>query len=206
MAGTPNQESCKNTSYTPGISMHLFPTEPKCRAQWIKFVQRHRVDFGEPINQYASLCSAHFEPSCFENSLARSMGFKVKNNLETGSIPTRHAVDPKGPEVFSDRRKCQVSVFRSICIFFTFTFSCTHEQLCEGFMQRLSHVKFEYCFGTKDTFKVSLFAELFLKLEAIEEYLSHFNFNSSQYVNSKQKSDASPKRTFVECIHIYFLA
>ena len=78
MAGTPNQESCKNTSYTPGITMHLFPTEPKCRAQWIKFVQRHRVDFGETINQYASLCSAYFEPSCFENSLARSMGFKVK--------------------------------------------------------------------------------------------------------------------------------
>ncbi|CAH3045932.1 unnamed protein product [Porites lobata] len=95
VAGTPNQESCKNTSYTPGITMHLFPTEPKCRAQWIKFVQRHRVDFGEPINQYASLCWAHFEPSCFENSLARSMGFKVKNNLETGSILTRHAVDSR---------------------------------------------------------------------------------------------------------------
>jgi len=108
VAGTPNQESCKNRSYMPGITMHLFPTEPQCRAQWIKFVQRHRVDFGEPINQYASLCSAHFDPSCFENSLARSMGFKVKNNLVTGSIPTRHAVDPKGPEVFSDRRKRQV--------------------------------------------------------------------------------------------------
>ena len=171
--------------------MHLFPTEPKCRAQWIKFVQRHRVDFGEPINRYASLCSAHFEPSCFENSLARSMGFKVKNNLETGSIPTRHAVDPKGPEVFRDRRKRQVSVFGSMCIFFTFTFSCS---------------AYQYCFGTKDTFKVSLFSELFLKLEANEEYLSHFNFNPSQYVNSKQKCDASPKRTFVECIHIYFLA
>ena len=147
MAGTPNQESCKNTSYTPSITMHLFPTEPKCRAQWIKFVQRHRVDFGEPINRYASLCSAHFVPSCFENSPARSMGFKVKNNLVTGSNLTRHAVNPRGKEVFSDRRKCQVTVFRSICLFFTFTFSCTHEQLCKGFMQRLSHVKFEYCFG-----------------------------------------------------------
>ena len=73
-------------------------------------------------------------------------------------------------------------------------------------MQRLSHVKFGYCFGTKDTFKVSLFAELFLKLKANEEYLSHFNFNPSQYVNSIQKCDASPKRTFVECIRIYFLA
>ena len=204
VAGTPNQESCKNTSYTPGITMHLFPTEPKCRAQWIKFVQRHRVDFGEPINRYASLCSAHFEPSCFENSLATSMGFKVKNNLVTGSIPTRHTVDPKGPEVFSDQKKRQVSVLYPYAYFLHSRFHAHTNNFVR--VSRLSHVKFEYCFGTNDTFKVSLFAELFLKLKAIEEYLSHFNFNPSQYVNGKQKCDASPKRTFVECIHIYFLA
>ena len=28
MAGTPNGESCTNTQYTPGISTHLFPSEP----------------------------------------------------------------------------------------------------------------------------------------------------------------------------------
>ena len=32
IAGAPNKESCKNTGYTPGISMHTFPTEPKVRA------------------------------------------------------------------------------------------------------------------------------------------------------------------------------
>ena len=112
VAGAPNDESCKNTSYTPGISMHLFPTEPTVRAKWLKFVRRHRVHFGEPINKYASLCSAHFEPSCFENSLALSMP-RRKRSLIAGSIPTRYTVLPEGPEVLSGRRKRQVSDFQS---------------------------------------------------------------------------------------------
>ena len=56
VAGAPTMESCKNTSYTPGISMHTFPTEPKVRAKWVKFVQKHRIDFGEPVSRYAALC------------------------------------------------------------------------------------------------------------------------------------------------------
>ena len=112
VAGAPNHESCKNTSYMPGISMHLFPTEPTVRAKWLKFVWRHRVDFSEPINKYASLCSAHFEPRCFENSLALSMGYKRKRLLIAGSISTRDTVLFEGPEVLSARRKQQVSDFQ----------------------------------------------------------------------------------------------
>ena len=56
MAGTPNGESCTNKQYTLGISTHLFPSEPSVKAQWVKFVRRHRVDFGEPDGKFASLC------------------------------------------------------------------------------------------------------------------------------------------------------
>ena len=75
MAGAPNGASCTNTQYMPGISTHLFPSEPNVRAQWVKFVRRHRVDFCEPVGKFASLCSAHdhFEQSCFTNSLASSL-------------------------------------------------------------------------------------------------------------------------------------
>ena len=73
VAGAPNNQSCRNTSYTPRITMHQFPLDPKIRSQWLKFVQRHRVDFGEPINKYASLCSAHFEPSCYPVRLRLSL-------------------------------------------------------------------------------------------------------------------------------------
>ena len=60
VAATANKESCKNTSYTPGISMHTFPAEPKVRAKWVKFVQKHCIHFGELVSRYAALCSAQF--------------------------------------------------------------------------------------------------------------------------------------------------
>ena len=70
VAGAPNNQSCTNTSYTLGISMDQFPVDRAVREKWVKFVQRHRVDFKEPISKHASLCSVHFERSCYENSLA----------------------------------------------------------------------------------------------------------------------------------------
>ena len=115
MVGTPNGESCTNTQYTTGISTHLFPSEPSVSAQCVKFVRRHRVDFGEPVGKFASLCSAHFEQSCFTNSLASSLpgkeGIKMKRNLIPGSIPTRDNVLPEGRQVLSERQKRQVRLF-----------------------------------------------------------------------------------------------
>lgn len=115
VAGAPNNQSCTNTSYTPDISMHQFPVNPTVRAQWVKFVQLHRVDFGEPVAKCASLCSAHFEQSCYESSLAFSLDgmAQVKRNkvLIKGSAPTRHAVIPEGPEVLTERKRRQVSDF-----------------------------------------------------------------------------------------------
>ena len=89
--------------------MHTFPTEPSVRSQWVKFVQKHRADFGEPVSKYAALCSAHFEKTCFENDMAWSMGFAKRRDLIVGSIPTRDTVIPEGPEVLSERQKRQVS-------------------------------------------------------------------------------------------------
>ena len=112
VAGAPNNQSCKNTSYTLGIKMHQFPSDPKVRQQWVKFVQRHRVDFGEPVNKYAALCSAHFEPSCYSMAFGLSLeGMEQSNRnkvLLKGSIPTRHTVLPAVPEELSDRKRRQV--------------------------------------------------------------------------------------------------
>ena len=85
------------------------------RVQWVKFVRRHRVDFGEPVGKFASVCSAHFEQSVFANSLASSLpgmeGIKMKRNLIPGSIPARDTVLPEGPQVLSEPQKRQVSHF-----------------------------------------------------------------------------------------------
>ena len=110
VAGTANLKSCGNCFYTPGISVHQFPTDPAVRAQWVRFVQRHRVDFGEPVNKYAVLCSAHFEESCFTRnpSLQLEGVSRTRVDLIKGSVPTRDTVLPPGPEVLTERNKRKV--------------------------------------------------------------------------------------------------
>ena len=75
--------------------MHQFPTDPVARAKWVRFVQKHRVDFGEPVNKYASLCSANFEESCFtrNRSILEGMAAShVRRVLIKGSVPTGDTV------------------------------------------------------------------------------------------------------------------
>ena len=98
VAGAPNNQSCTNTSYTPGISMHQFPVDRAVREKWLKFVQQ---------------CSVHFERGCYENSLAFTLegiaNTKRNKVLIKGSIPTIHAVVSEVSEELTDRKKRQVS-------------------------------------------------------------------------------------------------
>ena len=111
VAGGPNNQSCKNSSYTEGITMHQFPIDQIIRRKWVKFVQRHRKDFAEPINKYAVLCSAHFEESCYTRrmNLEGAENLKLNRLLIRGSIPSRDAVVPASPAKLTKRAKRQVS-------------------------------------------------------------------------------------------------
>ena len=53
VAGAPNQQSCQNRSFTPGIRMYKFPKDPVVRGKWVQFVRRH--DFKDPTPAYTSL-------------------------------------------------------------------------------------------------------------------------------------------------------
>ena len=44
VAGGPNQQNCRNTSYTPGITMHQFPKDEKLQ-EWVRFVRWHRLNY-----------------------------------------------------------------------------------------------------------------------------------------------------------------
>ena len=118
VAGAPNKTTCRNGSYTEGVSVHQFPPDPVVRAQWVRFVQRHRVDFGEPINKYAVLCSAHFEDSCFTRDpsihLDSMEAILMRKSLIPGSVPTRDTVLPPRPKVISAREKRKVSLSLNI--------------------------------------------------------------------------------------------
>ena len=88
--GAPNKQSFQNTLFSPGITMHQFATEAVLREKWIKFVQRHRRDF-KPEGKYTSLCSAHFEASCY-NFPIQLEGIQMNRILIKGSVPTRDTI------------------------------------------------------------------------------------------------------------------
>lgn len=94
--------------------MHQFPADPVVREKWIKFVQRHRPDFCEPLSKYASLCSAHFDESSYSRNLSVlstiDEGKQVRAILIRGAVPTRDTNVPAAPAVLSQRSKRQVSL------------------------------------------------------------------------------------------------
>lgn len=126
--------------------MHQFPSDPKVRAEWVKFVQRHRVDFGEPVNKHAALCSAHFEPSCYSMAFGLSLEgmekWKRNKILLKGSIPTRHTVLPVVPEELSDRKRRQVRTFQLYLYELKFIPHCKHVPTVWKLKFRLFHVIF----------------------------------------------------------------
>ena len=75
---------------SPVITMNQFPTDAVLQEKWIKFVQRHRRDF-KPEEKYTSLCSAHFEASCY-NFPIQLEGIQMNRLLIKGSVPTRDTI------------------------------------------------------------------------------------------------------------------
>ena len=91
VAGTRDNVSCTNTSYSPGISMHIFPSDKELCQKWTSFVRKHRPNF-KP-SKYSALCSAHFEPTCF-TQVASIESSNTPIQEKTGS---RMETRPKGP-------------------------------------------------------------------------------------------------------------
>ena len=112
VAGGPNNVSCQNTSYTEGVSIHYFPTDPVVKQKWTRFVRIHRANF-KPVKS-SVLCSAHFEPSCFTKRLVfacKDPKDIPKRVLVKGAIPSRDTVVPPNPvPEITNRRKRQVSL------------------------------------------------------------------------------------------------
>ena len=136
VAVAPNKTSCGNNSHTEGITMYQFPTDPVVRAQWVRFVQKHRVDFGEPVNKYASLCSAHFEESCFTRNRSILEGMaasNVRRVLIKGSVPTRDTVLPPSAEEFlTERNKRKVKFKLLLSLSRSFAFCCIRHSIMKS--------------------------------------------------------------------------
>ncbi|CAB4039764.1 THAP domain-containing 2-like [Paramuricea clavata] len=95
VTGFANARSCKNSSYSKGISMHMFPRDDKQRAAWTKFVRKHRPGWNPTTS--SAICSAHFQGNDFTQRLnidiptapdRSSSNISCKRYLTHGTIPT----------------------------------------------------------------------------------------------------------------------
>ena len=113
VAGFPGDVSCQNNSKTGGlISMHQFPSNDYYREKWIRFVQRHHA--GWQPSKSSTLCSAHFEPSCFEQRLDLNLGegdFRTRRFIKKDAIPTKdYEIWSLYTAVFSSHEDCSLRI------------------------------------------------------------------------------------------------
>lgn len=105
IAGGPGLVSCKNGTYTEGISMHMFPKDEARRGKWERFVQRHQANF--KATNSSVLCSVHFEPSCYERTL--NVGEEQqRRTLKKNAVPTVDGVQYSPSPEPSERQRRQV--------------------------------------------------------------------------------------------------
>ena len=117
VAGGPGNVSCTNNSFTPGISMHLFPKDEILRQKWTQFVQKHRRhDFKKPTS-YSALCSVHFTAESFERRTdllglenPDKKELSVSRRLVKGAVPTVDTANKAKTTTLSRRDKKQVSL------------------------------------------------------------------------------------------------
>lgn len=87
VAGTYGGIRCMNTQFTKGVSFHYFPNNAKDlkrHQQWVRFVRRHRPEF-KP-STYSSLCSVHFEDSCYSVPRGAALQFGVRAKLKDDAV------------------------------------------------------------------------------------------------------------------------
>lgn len=126
VAGSRDNVSCTNTSYSTGISMHKFPSDKVVCQKLTSFVRKHRPNF-KPSKTMV-LCSAHFEPTCFTQlASVLSLDCATRRVLVRGSISTRDTVVSFTPEPLTSRGKRQVSSF---ILGFRFTCINTCDSIC----------------------------------------------------------------------------
>ena len=129
VAGGPNNESCKNNSTTPGISMHEFPKPGnRLRSLWIKFVRRHRMADWQP-SPYSCLCSAHFEQQCFHQRL--DLGLEIGSNITTKRLLDRSCAVPTIDTVQSDRNPQLLSQRERRQVKYCITYTDIHNLICK---------------------------------------------------------------------------
>ena len=92
---------CSKTT-KDGVSLHLFPADPKYRRLWAAKVRLTRAKWSGPTS-FSALCSEHFEPLCFESGIHHSFDMTRRAILKHDAVPTIFPASGKSKKV-SERR------------------------------------------------------------------------------------------------------
>ncbi|CAL1678350.1 unnamed protein product [Lasius platythorax] len=77
-------QACGITARNYGITFHRFPKNENKKCAWIDFVKKHKGLHEGQNFKCTTLCSQHFEESCFDKTSA------MKVRLKPFSVPTIH--------------------------------------------------------------------------------------------------------------------
>ena len=113
VAGGPNLTSCTNTQHDENVSFHRFPSEKtdrNRRMKWVNFVRKHRPLYQPSAT--ASLCSVHFEDSCYNLNRTLAKSLNMNRRLKDDVIPTIDVAGIVSPaeEQTTERKQRAVSV------------------------------------------------------------------------------------------------
>ena len=96
--GSSSGSLCPSTQFTKDVSLHYFPDKLKDGERheaWKNFVRRYRPAFNPSKSKSSSLCSLHFEDSCFaiRRDVARELGIRIRLNKD--AVPTIDAINTR---------------------------------------------------------------------------------------------------------------
>ncbi|XP_033629149.1 uncharacterized protein LOC117291511 isoform X2 [Asterias rubens] len=107
-----------------GVSLHLFPADPKYRQLWAANVRLKRTTEWSGPTSFSALCSEHFEPSCFESGMHHTFDMKRKVALKHDAIPTifpaskskkvpERRVEPRGAFAKREKKRVLLEAFQA---------------------------------------------------------------------------------------------
>jgi hypothetical protein len=100
-AGSSSGSLCPSTQFTKDVSLHYFPDQLKDGERheaWKDFVRKYRPAFKPSKSKSSSLCSLHFEDSCFaiRRDVARELGIRIRLNKD--AVPTVDTASTRQPK------------------------------------------------------------------------------------------------------------
>ena len=90
----PGCNNCSKKTKGREISFHRLPNDKNLRRMWLSRVGRENL----PKANSCYVCSTHFTPDCFQNSLKELFNMKAKKTLKPGSLPSIFSFIKRKPE------------------------------------------------------------------------------------------------------------